>query len=434
MKRAKKITFFIVFALIAAFAASVVFGFTSQYGDIESVYIKGVNDIRLGIDIQGGVDVTFEPADGVDATDEQLDAALEVVKLRLASLNINDSEVYCDDQNDRIIVRFPWQAGEENFDPEAAVKELGETAVLTFRAGSEKNEDGTPSGDIVLQGNDVKKAEPLRQPNDDGTFSYVVSLELSDSGAEYFSQITSAMAGTGEAISIWMDNNMISAPTVNEAITDGKAVITGTFTKDEATRIANLINSGSLPFSLEAIEHQSIGATLGAEALNTSLFAGVIGVALVFIFMIIFYRVSGVAADWALVIYLSAELIILNGLNITLTLPGIAGIILSVGMAVDANVIIFERIKEELAAGRTLRLALENGFSRAFPAIFDSNITTLIACVVLFWLGTGPIRGFAQTLAIGIVLSMFTALVITRYIIKGLVGAGVKNPKFFGGK
>jgi len=150
VKRAKKITFFIVFALIAAFAASVVFGFTSQYGDIESVYIKGVNDIRLGIDIQGGVDVTFEPADGVDATDEQLDAALEVVKLRLASLNINDSEVYCDDQNDRIIVRFPWQAGEENFDPEAAVKELGETAVLTFRAGSEKNEDGTPSGDIVL--------------------------------------------------------------------------------------------------------------------------------------------------------------------------------------------------------------------------------------------------------------------------------------------
>ena len=271
MKRAKKITFFIVFALIAAFAASVVFGFTSQYGDIESVYIKGVNDIRLGIDIQGGVDVTFEPADGVDATDEQLDAALEVVKLRLASLNINDSEVYCDDQNDRIIVRFPWQAGEENFDPEAAVKELGETAVLTFRAGSEKNEDGTPSGDIVLQGNDVKKAEPLRQPNDDGTFSYVVSLELSDSGAEYFSQITSAMAGTGEAISIWMDNNMISAPTVNEAITDGKAVITGSFDAESAKSLADKINSGALPFKLETSSFKTISPTLGSGALKAML-------------------------------------------------------------------------------------------------------------------------------------------------------------------
>ena len=289
MKRAKKITFFIVFALIAAFAASVVFGFTSQYGDIESVYIKGVNDIRLGIDIQGGVDVTFEPADGVDATDEQLDAALEVVKLRLASLNINDSEVYCDDQNDRIIVRFPWQAGEENFDPEAAVKELGETAVLTFRAGSEKNEDGTPSGDIVLQGNDVKKAEPLRQPNDDGTFSYVVSLELSDSGAEYFSQITSAMAGTGEAISIWMDNNMISAPTVNEAITDGKAVITGSFDAESAKSLADKINSGALPFKLETSSFKTISPTLGSGALKAMLISALIAFAFIAVYMTVLY-------------------------------------------------------------------------------------------------------------------------------------------------
>ncbi len=221
---------------------------------------------------------------------------------------------------------------------------------------------------------------------------------------------------------------------MQNVIPNGRATITGEFGKEEATTLANLINSGSLPFSLEVIEQQSIGATLGADALSTSLFAGLVGIILVIIFMIIFYRFSGIAADWALIIYLSAELIILNGLNITLTLPGIAGIILSVGMAVDANVIIFERIKEELSAGRTLRLALENGFSRAFPAIVDSNITTLIACAVLFWLGTGPIRGFAQTLAIGIVLSMFTALVITRFIVKGFVGVGIKNPKFFGGK
>ena len=220
MKHAKKPVFFIVFGLILVFAASVVFGFSTQYGDIKTVRIKGVEDIRLGIDIQGGVDVTFIPADGAEATDEQLDAALEVVKLRLASLNINDSEVYEDTENDRIIVRFPWQAGEKDFDPEAAVKELGETAMLSFRVGTDTNEDGSPAGDIVLQGTDIKKAEPLRQAEADGTYSYVVSLELTDTAAETFSAVTSTMAGTGESISIWMDNNMISAPTVNEAITD----------------------------------------------------------------------------------------------------------------------------------------------------------------------------------------------------------------------
>ncbi len=261
---------------------------------------------------------------------------------------------------------------------------------------------------------------------------YCINLEFNSEGAGDFK--TATENNIGKPIYITLDGVPLSWPTVQNVIPNGRATITGEFGKEEATTLANLINSGSLPFSLEVIEQQSIGATLGADALSTSLFAGLVGIILVIIFMIIFYRFSGIAADWALIIYLSAELIILNGLNITLTLPGIAGIILSVGMAVDANVIIFERIKEELSAGRTLRLALENGFSRAFPAIVDSNITTLIACAVLFWLGTGPIRGFAQTLAIGIVLSMFTALVITRFIVKGFVGVGIKNPKFFGGK
>jgi len=463
VKRAKKITFFIVFALIAAFAASVVFGFTSQYGDIESVYIKGVNDIRLGIDIQGGVDVTFEPADGVDATDEQLDAALEVVKLRLASLNINDSEVYCDDQNDRIIVRFPWQAGEENFDPEAAVKELGETAVLTFRAGSEKNEDGTPSGDIVLQGNDVKKAEPLRQPNDDGTFSYVVSLELSDSGAEYFSQITSAMAGTGEAISIWMDNNMISAPTVNEAITDGKAVITGSFDAESAKSLADKINSGALPFKLETSSFKTISPTLGSGALKAMLISALIAFAFIAVYMTVLYRLPGFISVITIIGQIAATLAAVSGwfgfmASSTLTIPGIAGIILTVGMGVDANIITGERIKEEIRSGKSLDSALRSGYKRAFSSILDGNVTSIIVAIILmaafgtpdsffakilnglfslFGIGAtteGVIYSFGFTLLVGSLMNFVMGVFAARLMVTSLSRfKAFKNRKLYGG-
>ncbi len=399
-------------------------------------------NIKHGLDLDGGIYVVYQ-AKGQDGnvinnpSGEDMNAASQMLRNRLDMNGWTDGEVSIEGGN-RLRVEIPGISNAEE-----AIEGIGQAGILEF--ADENGMQIMPiegGGQIavrntevpaLLTGSNVSNASVgFGDQSNTGKNEYYINLEFDSEGTELFKNATSA--NIGKPLYICLDSMSISGPRVNSAITNGKAVITGTFTKDEATRIANLINSGSLPFSLEAIEHQSIGATLGAEALNTSLFAGVIGVALVFIFMIIFYRVSGVAADWALVIYLSAELIILNGLNITLTLPGIAGIILSVGMAVDANVIIFERIKEELAAGRTLRLALENGFSRAFPAIFDSNITTLIACVVLFWLGTGPIRGFAQTLAIGIVLSMFTALVITRYIIKGLVGAGVKNPKFFGGK
>ncbi|MFR0881315.1 MAG: preprotein translocase subunit SecD [Oscillospiraceae bacterium] len=388
MKQAKKPVFFIVFALIIVFAGSVVFGFTSQYGDITKTYIKGVNDIRLGIDIQGGVDVTFVPADGVDATDEQLDSVMEVIKLRLASLNINDSEVYEDNANDRVIVRFPWQAGEKDFDPEAAVKELGETAVLTFRVGTDTNEDGSPKGDLVLQGSDVTKAEPMRQQESDGTFSYVVSLKLSDTAKETFATVTSTMAGTGESISIWMDNNMISAPTVNQAITDGEAVISGSFTADSAKSLADKINSGALPFKLETSSFKTISPTLGTGALKAMIISGIIAFAFIAVYMTFLYKIPGLVAAISIIGQVAVTLACISGWfgfmpSSTLTIPGIAGIILTVGMGVDANVITGERMKEELNSGKSLDTALKSAYKRAFSSIFDGNLTSLIVAVIL---------------------------------------------------
>ena len=234
MKKIGKSTFFIGLALILLFSASAVIGLDYQKGDNVSPLINGVDDIRLGIDIQGGVDVTFAPSGDYDATASQLDAATEIIKTRLVSLGINDSEVYSDEKSDRIIVRFPWQAGESNFDPEAAVKELGETAELTFRNGSDYDTDADgnaiPKGEIVISGKDVKEAEPLTQLNEDGEYVYVVKLTLNDSGKEAFASATAALAGSNTPISIWMDETMISAPSVNAAITGGEAYITGDFT------------------------------------------------------------------------------------------------------------------------------------------------------------------------------------------------------------
>ena len=245
-KKNQKAVFFIVFALIIAFAYTAVFGLDTQYGDIVTTRINGVDDIRLGIDIQGGVDVTFNPAGDYDATKQQLDAATAVIKNRLNSLNINDYEVYSDDKSDRIIVRFPWQAGETDFDPENAVKELGETAELTFRYGSDyetdpETNDVIPTGDIILNGSDVKSAQPGSQYNDTtGAYEYVVQLQLNDtstdgeSGKDKFASATAELAGSSTPISIWMDNTMISSPTVSTAITDGQAVISGDFTYESA--------------------------------------------------------------------------------------------------------------------------------------------------------------------------------------------------------
>lgn len=421
MKRKNMIILIIL--LIAALGMSAISYFGIDAPELGLNKTLSAENIKKGLDLSGGVYIVYQAKDSEgnlmnDPSGDDMSAASQLLRTRLDLSGWTDGEVSIEGGN-RLRVEIP---GIDN--AEEAIKGIGQAGVLAFL---------DETGNVVVSGDKVANASVGISDSGTGKAGYYcINLEFNSEGAGDFK--TATENNIGKPIYITLDGVPLSWPTVQNVIPNGRATITGEFGKEEATTLANLINSGSLPFSLEVIEQQSIGATLGADALSTSLFAGLVGIILVIIFMIIFYRFSGIAADWALIIYLSAELIILNGLNITLTLPGIAGIILSVGMAVDANVIIFERIKEELSAGRTLRLALENGFSRAFPAIFDSNITTLIACAVLFWLGTGPIRGFAQTLAIGIVLSMFTALVITRFIVKGFVGVGIKNPKFFGGK
>ena len=298
MRKVKKPVFFIVFAVIALFTLSTIFGVHSQYGDIVKTYVHGVGDIRLGIDIQGGVDVTFEPAGDVDATEEQMDAALETIKLRLANQNISDSETYLDYKSNRIIVRYPWQAGETDFNPEQAVKELGETAELTFRKGTDtstdENGDTIPAGDIVLTGADVAQASTGGSKDDaTGEITWVVTLDLNDSGKEKFYEATSELYQSKGQISIWMDNTMISAPSVSAVISDGKASISGNFTYESAKELADKINSGALPFSLETTSFKTISPTMGEGALNAMVIAGLITLLLIVVYMIVLYRLLG---------------------------------------------------------------------------------------------------------------------------------------------
>lgn len=463
MKKAKRSVFFIVFAVIIAFAASVLLGFSTQYGDIKTTYIKSVNDIRLGIDIQGGVDVTFVPADDIDATSEQLDAVTEVIKQRLSTLGINDNEVYEDDDNDRVIVRFPWQAGEKDFDPEAAVKELGETAVLSFRVGTDTNEDGSPAGDLVIEGKDVKHAEAMRQPTSEGKYEYVVSLSLTDDAKEIFASVTGAMAGTGEAISIWMDDEMISAPTVNEAITDGQAIISGTFTAESAKSLADKINAGALPFKLETSSFKTISPTLGTGALEAMIVSGLIAFVFIFIYMTFLYRIPGFVAGVSIIGQVSVTLACISGYfgfneSSTLTIPGIAGIILTVGMGVDANIITGERIKEELNSGKSLDNSLRSGYKRAFTSILDGNLTGIIVAIILmaafgtpdsflasglnkilslFGIGAtteGVIYSFGFTLFVGTLLNFIMGVFASRLMVTSLSKFKfLRNKKFFGG-
>lgn len=408
MKKTGKSTFFIVFALIILFSVSSIVGLDYQFGDNRTTLINGVDDIRLGIDIQGGVDVTFAPAGDVDATDDQLSAATEIIKTRLVSQGINDSEVYSDPKSDRIIVRFPWQAGETDFDPEAAVKELGETAELTFRKGTDTETDPTdeesilPVGEIVITGSDVKTAEPVKQQNDQGEYENVVRLVLNDSGKDKFAEATTELAGSETPISIWMDNTMISAPTVSTAITDGEAVISGSFTTYEsAKKLADQINSGALPFKMETSSFKTISPTMGEGSLNAIVLAGIIALACIAVYMIVLYRLPGGVAVIALIGQVAGSIAVVSGWfgfmdSSTLTIPGIAGIILAVGMGVDANIITGERIKEEIRSGKSLDSALKIAYKRASSAIIDGNITNVIVAIVLMGAFGVPSSFFAQ--------------------------------------
>ncbi|HAJ97218.1 MAG TPA: protein translocase subunit SecF [Ruminococcus sp.] len=378
-KRIGKPVFFVAFVLILAFALTTVFGVATYNGDIKHIWVHSLEDIRLGIDIQGGVDVTFEPDEGVEATAEQMDAALQVIKLRLTNLSINDSEIYVDYNNNRIIVRFPWQSDEENFDPAAAVNELGQMSELTFRYGSEI------TGDVILTGSSVDTAAPgYDQQND----QWVVQLKLNDSGKEAFATATTAQAANNGYISIWMDETCISNATVNEAITSGDAVISGNFTSESAKQLADQITSGALPFSLHSTSTKTLSPTLGSGALRAMIISGLIALAFICVYMLFLYRLPGFVAVIGLIGQVAGMLAAVSGWfgflpSSTLTIPGIAGIILSVGMGVDCNIITAERIKEELARGKSIETSLKAGYSNAFSAILDGNLTLAIVALIL---------------------------------------------------
>ena len=463
MKRVGKPVFFIVAILIIVFLTTALLGVSTTYGDRKDVYIKGGNDIRWGIDIRGGVDVTFTPPEGVDADEAQMRAAEAVVKQRLITLHITDSEVYTDLSKDRIIVRFPWKEDEEDFDPQAAIAELGETARLTFREGIETDENGLPTGvtaeNIILEGDDVQEAYAFYN-SEDGT--YGVSLTLSEEGKAAFAEATTRLAEENGIISIWMDDTVISYPSVNDPITDGQASITGNFTAETAQELADKINSGALPFKLETANYSTIDPTLGEGAKDVMVMAGAVAFVLVAVFMIVLYRLPGAVAVIALMGQLALSVAAVSGYfpfisSFTLTLPGIAGIILAIGMGVDANVITAERIREEIRSGKSVDGAIELGYQRAFTAILDGNMTVVIVAIILmgafgppssffaklltpifFMCGpalAGTVYSFGYTLLIGVIGNFIFGILSTKLMLKSVSRfKAFREPKLYGGE
>ena len=449
---------------IAVFAFLTFHGISTTYGDIETKIIKSTDDIRWGIDISGGVDVTFAPPEGVEATAEQMDAAQAALEMRLVNLGITDYELFVDYSNYDIIVRFPWQAGEEDFDPEAAVQELGEMAELTFREGYETDEYGLPTGvtaeNIIVTGDQVVSAEAIAW-EENGEYKFGVSLEFDEEGTAAFAEATQKLAGTGGVISIWMDDTCISYPTVENAITDGRSQITGNFDYESAKDLADKISAGALPYKLETSNFRTISASMGTGARNAMLIAGVIAFVLIALYMIIVYRLPGAVASIALVGQVVGTIACITGFfgnipSFTLTIPGIAGIILAIGMGVDANVVTFERIKEELSKGKTLNSALELGYSRAWAAIFDGNITIVFVAIILMGafgppdslfaklMGflyfmfpatiEGTIYSFGYTLLVGVILNFVFGVFASRLMLASLSRfKALRNPKLYGG-
>lgn len=379
--------------------------------------------IRQGLDLVGGSVITYE-AQADSVTEEQMQSVENVLRRRLDSLEYTEATVSRQGEK-KVRVEIPAISN-----PQEAVETLGQTAVLTFKDSE---------GNVVLEGVDVSSATAAYGPVDEtGVSAHYVSLKLKDSGVEKFYNATlnaSQKTDGSNYIAITLDDKVISQPTVENPINSADCIISGGFkdAKDSAD-LAAIINSGNLPFAIKDVELSSIGPSLGAEALKTSLIAAGIGIILILIFMLFAYRLPGLVADIALLAYSAIVVYIMTFFRINLSLAGIAGIILSVGMAVDANVIIFERIKEELNLGKTIKTAVTSGFNRAFIAIVDSNVTTLIAAVVLYVFGTGTIQGFAVTLAIGTVVSMFTAIFITKYLLNLVVDLKIKNPYWYGKK
>ncbi len=370
--------------------------------------------IKQGLDLQGGTHVVMEAVDTPDAkvNEDAMQRVVKVMERRVNELGLTEPIIQRQGER-RIIVELPGVK-----DPEAAIALIGKTALLEFR---------DEAGKVALTGKDLKDAKAQINQNTRND----VALEFTDEGAKIFADLTAK--NVGKHITILLDKQVLTDPVVQEAIPSGKAVITGQRTIEEAQNLAILLRSGALPVKVDIIETRTVGPTLGQDSKDKSTFAFLISIVAIVVFMIAFYRLSGVVANITLALYVMLLLVSLKMLNATLTLPGIAGIILSMGMAVDANVLIFERFKEEYRGGKTLRAAMDAGFSRALLTIVDSNVTTLFAAAVLFFLGSGPIKGFAITLGLGILLSMFTAITVTKFLLKSLMNANMfKNGKLFG--
>jgi SecD/SecF fusion protein len=406
----KKKTSVVVLILIALL--TVLLGYTAIVG-WGPTGTGAIRNIKTGLDLSGGVSITYEAK---EANPSQEDMNDTVYKLQQRVDNYStEASVYQQGTN-RISIEIPGVT-----DANTILEELGKPGSLEFTDSE---------GNVVLEGSDVTSAEGVTYQNQSGIRENIVQLQFTEEGKKKFAEATEA--NIGKQIYIVYDGEVISAPTVNEAITEGECQIQGMSSLEEAKNLASNIRIGSLSLELEEVYSNVVGATLGQEALSSSLIAGLIGIILVIVFMICVYRISGLASGWALIIFTFLDLIAINAYDVTLTLPGIAGVILTIGMAVDANVIVYARMREELAAGRSLFGSIKEGFRKAFSAILDGNVTTLIAAVVLYFLGTGTIRGFAITLGIGIILSMFSALVISRFISYALYGVGIKSEKAYG--
>lgn len=412
----KKIIYsIIILALLFGMSYVAIFGMKDGYGSI--------GQIKQGLDLAGGVSITYEIQED-NPSDQDVSDTIYKLQQRVTNYS-TEAEVYKEGGN-RITVEIP-----DVTDANAILEELGQPGTLMFLDSDgytkfSNGEECTP----LLTGSDVKNAVAGADTSQSSTSKYVVSLEFNDEGKQKFADATSA--NVGKIIYIVYDGKVVSAPRVNEAITGGSAQIDGMSSYDEANTLASYVRIGAMPLELKEMRSQVVGAKLGETAIQTSLLAGAIGLAILCLFMIIAYRVPGVAACLALVIYVALDIFILSVYEITLTLSGIAGIVLSIGMAVDANVVIFSRIREEIGAGKSVDAAIEQGFKKAMSAVVDGNVTTIIAALVLYLRGSGSVKGFAVTLGIGVVLSMFTALVISKTTVRLLYNFGCKSEKLYG--
>lgn len=412
----KKIIYsIIILALLFGMSYVAIFGMKDGYGSI--------GQIKQGLDLAGGVSITYEIQED-NPSDQDVSDTIYKLQQRVTNYS-TEAEVYKEGGN-RITVEIP-----DVTDANAILEELGQPGTLMFLDSDgytkfSNGEECTP----LLTGSDVKNAVAGADTSQSSTSKYVVSLEFNDEGKQKFADATSA--NVGKIIYIVYDGKVVSAPRVNEAITGGSAQIDGMSSYGEANTLASYVRIGAMPLELKEMRSQVVGAKLGETAIQTSLLAGAIGLAILCLFMIIAYRVPGVAACLALVIYVALDIFILSVYEITLTLSGIAGIVLSIGMAVDANVVIFSRIREEIGAGKSVDAAIEQGFKKAMSAVVDGNVTTIIAALVLYLRGSGSVKGFAVTLGIGVVLSMFTALVISKTIVRLLYNFGCKSEKLYG--